>query len=122
MEYPTENKEVVAATLSIDKHGTRLGYLSPAIEMYNNVEQQRTSEVAIRSTLMEDLYTILADYEEDGSGATFKVIINPMVAWIWYGGIMLAIGTLLVMLPDKRERRRLQIKYSQEVFADESHR
>ena len=122
VEYPTENKEVVAATLSIDKHGTRLGYLSPAIEMYNNVEQQRTSEVAIRSTLMEDLYTILADYEEDGSGATFKVIINPMVAWIWYGGIMLAIGTLLVMLPDKRERRRLQIKYSQEVFADESHR
>ncbi|MGQ9629055.1 MAG: heme lyase CcmF/NrfE family subunit [bacterium] len=122
VQYPTANKEVVAATLSVYRGGRRLGSLSPAIETYKHEEEHTTSEVAIRSTLKEDLYAILAGYEPDGSAATFKLIVSPLVAWIWIGGAVLSLGTVIVMLPDRRERERLQVKYAREVFEDEVYR
>jgi cytochrome c-type biogenesis protein CcmF len=60
--------------------------------------------VAIRSTLKEDLYVVLAGYEEDI--ATFKVLVTPLVIWIWIGGTVMALGTIFAMLPDRRKLRR----------------
>ena len=120
VQYPTASKDVVAATLSVYQGGRRLGSLSPAIERYKKPEEHTNSEVAIRSTLREDLYAILAGYEEDGSAVTLKMVVNPLVAWIWLGGLVLALGTIFVMLPDKREKRLSQIKYAREVFTHET--
>ncbi len=120
VSYPTKSKDVVSATLSISRGGKRLGFLSPSIETYKGQgETQTGTEVAIRSSLKEDLYIILAGYKPDGVSASFKLIINPLVNWIWIGGFVLALGTIVVMLPDRREKRRLLIKYSREVFSDE---
>ena len=114
--YPTQNKEVTAATLSLERSGRRIGFLSPAIETYTHGSVKTATEVAIRSTLREDFYAILAGVEEnETAAATFKLIINPLVAWIWIGGAVLAAGTILVMLPDRRERKRLRIKYTREA-------
>ncbi len=118
--YPTATKEVVSATLKIDKGNGRLVTLNPAIEVHGGPDGQTSSEVAIKSNLKEDLYAILAGYEQDGTSATFKLVILPLVAWIWIGSLMLFAGTIVVMLPDRREKKRLEVKYSREVFADES--
>lgn len=119
-QYPTATKEVVSATLSIDQGSDRILTLSPAIEVHGGADGQTSSEVAIKSTLKEDIYAILAGYEKDGASATFKLIISPLVAWIWIGSIMLCLGTIVVMLPDRREKKMLEVKYSREVLADES--
>ncbi len=119
-QYPTATKEVVSATLSIDQGSGHIVTLSPAIEVHGGADGQTASEVAIKSTLKEDIYAILAGYEQDGSSATFKLIISPLIAWIWIGAIMLCAGTIVVMLPDRREKKRLEVKYSREVLADES--
>jgi cytochrome c-type biogenesis protein CcmF len=58
----------------------------------------------VRTTLTEDLYVILAGWNDDGS-ATLKVIINPLVVWLWIGFIVFIIGTLIAMLPDPREAK-----------------
>ncbi len=115
-QYPTANKIVTAATLSLWRDGEKIGSLNPAIETYEHAEVQTTSEVAIRTTLKEDIYVILAGYEPESLAATFKLIIRPLMAWIWIGGVMLAIGTIVAMLPDRREKERLRIKYAREVF------
>ena len=48
---------------------------------------------------------ILADYREDQS-ATIKVYVNPMVSWIWIGGLIIAFGSMITMWPDRLEQRR----------------
>jgi cytochrome c-type biogenesis protein CcmF len=73
--------------------------------------QQPTTEVAIRTSLREDLYLALAGVNEDGS-VTFKVFVNPLVQWIWIGGGIFALGTFIVMWPDPLDRRYLVPKYA----------
>jgi cytochrome c-type biogenesis protein CcmF len=99
----TEHKDVVIAVLSIYKYGKRLCFLNPEKDFYRNYEQPVT-EVAILSSLKEDLYIILGSYDKN-KRASFKAIINPLVSWIWIGGIVIMIGTIIVMLPDKRKKQ-----------------
>jgi cytochrome c-type biogenesis protein CcmF len=35
--------------------------------------------------------------------ATFKVLVTPLVIWIWIGGIVMALGTIFAMLPNRRK-------------------
>jgi len=70
------------------------------------------SEVAIYSTLKEDLYVIFAALNEDGL-ATFKVHVNPLVKWLWIGGVIIGIGTIIVMWPDAREQKRFEERYAE---------
>jgi cytochrome c-type biogenesis protein CcmF len=97
--YPTENKEVVAATLSVFNADKRVAVLAPEKNLHRGHDQP-TTEVAIHSTLMKDLYVILAGYE--GEMATFKVLVNPLVVWLWIGGGVMALGTILALFPDRR--------------------
>ena len=60
--------------------------------------------MAIHTTLKEDLYVILAGYGKEW--ATFKVLVNPLVVWLWIGGGIMAFGTFVVMLPDRRKRKQ----------------
>ncbi len=62
--------------------------------------------MAIRTTLAEDLYVILAGWEDGGAVASFKVIINPLVVWLWIGGAVLTAGTTFALWPSAQEVRR----------------
>jgi cytochrome c biogenesis factor len=37
--------------------------------------------------------------ELDKNQATLKVLVRPLVVWIWIGGFVIALGTLLAILP-----------------------
>lgn len=104
VSYPAKNKEVVAATLTLFNSGKEIGKLSPEKNFHKNQEQP-TTEVAILSTLKEDLYVILMGWDKN-QAATFKFLINPLVMWIWLGGGVLILGTILAIWPDKREEER----------------
>ena len=57
--------------------------------------------------MKEDLYVLLGGYEADGSLATFKVFVNPLVNWLWLGGLVFIVGTLVAAWPDRAEERRV---------------
>ena len=76
-----------------------LATLRPERRMYW-LEEQPVSIPAIYSTWLEDVYVVLTAVEADGS-ATFKLYKNPLVNWIWLGGLTFVLGTLLVMWPNK---------------------
>jgi cytochrome c-type biogenesis protein CcmF len=99
--YPTANKQKVVATLTVLNGARKVGIVSPEKSLYRG-QKQPTTDVAIRTTLKEDLYVVLAGYGKDF--ATFKVLVNPLVAWLWIGGVVMALGTLIVMLPDHRRK------------------
>ncbi|MFQ6032889.1 MAG: heme lyase CcmF/NrfE family subunit, partial [Candidatus Zixiibacteriota bacterium] len=99
-QYPTKNKLIVSATLAVFNNGKRIDTLTPAKEFYSRREQPST-EVDIRSTLKEDLYTILVSHDQDS--ATFKILVNPLVKWFWIGGYVLTFGTIIAMGREKRK-------------------
>lgn len=92
-------RQAVYADLSVSDRtsGRQLGVVEPQKIFYPTSDEPRT-EVGLRSTPKEDLYTILADWEQDGT-ATFKVFINPMVYWLWIGGYVLILGTIFALWP-----------------------
>lgn len=105
------NAQVISADLVVYENGAQVDTMRP-IKAYYPAADQMTTEVAVRTTLREDLYVILAGWNDDGS-ATLKVIINPLVVWLWIGFIVFIFGTLIAMLPDPR-----QVKAAERIRAD----
>ena len=75
--------------------------LRPAKQYFDNFPQQPSTKVGLRSTPFEDLYVVLADWKGDGSTAqvSLAIFVNPMVSWIWAGGVLLLLGTLITLWP-----------------------
>ncbi|MDP6635028.1 MAG: heme lyase CcmF/NrfE family subunit [Phycisphaerae bacterium] len=78
--------------------------LLPERRQYNN-PPKTTSEVAVNTGLLEDVYIILAGWK-DGT-VHIKVIINPLLLWIWIGGIAMSVGSLVCLVtPSGRRSKR----------------
>jgi cytochrome c-type biogenesis protein CcmF len=108
--YPTSTALVTAATLSVFTSNKAIGVMNPQRNIHRGHEDQPMTEVAIRSTIWEDLYVILAGLGEDGT-ANFRVIINPLMMWMWAGGILLVAGTLVAFWPERGESLRNRARY-----------
>jgi len=91
----------VTGAFSVSDRRAPLGVLAPAKKFYPQ-EQTPIAYVDYRLGLIEDLYVVLGDFARDGSSATIKVQVNRMVSWLWIGGLILTLGTVLSLLPDRR--------------------
>jgi cytochrome c-type biogenesis protein CcmF len=76
--------------------------LEPAKKFYPQ-EQSPIAYVDYRLGLIDDLYLVLGDFARDGTSVTVKIQVNRMVSWIWLGGVVLTLGTLLSVLPERRK-------------------
>jgi len=92
---------LVSATLGVSKDGRALGELSPGQRFYPN-QQSPFASVDARYRLDEDLYVVLSAFERDGSSATIKAMRNPMISWIWIGGLVILLGVIVAVLPERR--------------------
>ncbi|MBI3940840.1 MAG: heme lyase CcmF/NrfE family subunit [Acidobacteria bacterium] len=106
------NKEVSLARVDLFRNGKKLATMRPEKHFHFKGEQPQT-EVDILSQFDEDFYIVLVGWDDKGA-ATFKIYINPLVSWIWFGGFVMALGTLFVMMPN-RQRRALARTMRQEV-------
>ncbi|MFQ5719380.1 MAG: heme lyase CcmF/NrfE family subunit [Acidobacteriota bacterium] len=100
----TPRADSYIARLDISAGGERVDTLHPAKEFFPAFRNQPASEVAIHHAFADDLYVVLLSATEDGD-ATFKHYLNPLVSWIWFGGVILLAGGVITMLPDDREKR-----------------
>ncbi len=91
----------VIGTFTVSDKRDPLAVLSPAKKFYPQ-EQTPIAAVDYRLGFLEDLYVVLGDFAQDGSHATIKVQVNRMVSWLWIGGLVLTLGALLAILPDRR--------------------
>ncbi|MBI5417942.1 heme lyase CcmF/NrfE family subunit, partial [Candidatus Poribacteria bacterium] len=96
----TPHKEIVTAQVAVFKNGKYMATMLPEKNFFRTREQPAT-EVAIISNLEHDLYAILGGYEMNGN-ATFKFLINPLVLWMWIGCLVIALGTIVAIYPDKQ--------------------
>lgn len=94
------------AEIEVVKNGELVGTMYPEKRFYKK-QQQPTTEVALRSTITEDLYLVLGSYDEASQLMTLIVFVNPLVNWLWIGGIVMVLGTVIVMSPTAAEQRAL---------------
>jgi len=90
-----------STTLGVYRGDSRISALEPEKSYHWALDNPWVTEVAIRSDLRQDLYIILASLDETGLAA-FRIIINPLVIWIWIGSGVLLLGTLIAAWPQRR--------------------
>jgi len=96
-----DGRNVARAEVSISKGDNYLTMLFPRRDFFYESQQPMTIP-GVRSTMQEDLYVLLVDWEPvSAQGATFKIYHNPLVNWLWLGGFVFIIGTLVAAWPDR---------------------
>ncbi len=109
------NRYVTAATLEVSRAGEPVGLIRsekrqhfscrvPVSPCPNGPEYevpsfQPSTEAGIRSDLREDVYVVFAGVAEGTEAAVYQLTITPLVWWIWYGGVLLVVGGVIVMWP-----------------------
>jgi cytochrome c-type biogenesis protein CcmF len=86
--------------MSIFKGDQFLGIVHPRFDVYPS--GQPMTIAGVRSTLADDLYIVLANWEDvSSSKAPFKIYHNPLINWLWIGSLIFIIGYLVAAWPAK---------------------
>jgi cytochrome c-type biogenesis protein CcmF len=97
-ETRKQNFTAVEAVVTLTDAKNKQVELSPQRRFYDKAEEANT-EVAIQTGWCQDVYLTLAGWEPNGKTVAIETIVNPLVSWIWVGGIVLTAGTIFALLP-----------------------
>ena len=96
-----DGRNIARAVLDVEEDGKFVGELYPRRDYYYEAQQPMTIP-GVYSTWLGDLYVILVDwFPVSAEGATFKVFHNPLVVWLWIGGLVFILGTLIAAWPER---------------------
>lgn len=99
------NYQAQTAHLSLEtKDGRVLAKMKPEKRFYP-IEQQATTEAAIRATLLGDDYAVLGD-GDDTLGYILRLYHKPLISWIWGGAGVMAFGGLMALAGRRRPKTR----------------
>ncbi len=96
------NYQYAIVKLEVDKDGKFLRSMTPEKRLYKAGDQASTTEVELHSTPREDLYVVFAGPANDGKGYEIHAFVNPLVFWVWFGALIMILGTLVTLLPDRK--------------------
>jgi cytochrome c-type biogenesis protein CcmF len=102
-QYEVLNRIVSAATVDVAKNGERIGLMTSEkrqhVDSFQRPTFEPSTEVAIRSGIQEDLYIVFAGAVDGTEEAVYRFNINPLVWWVWVGGVVLVLGGIVTMWP-----------------------
>jgi cytochrome c-type biogenesis protein CcmF len=96
--YPDREEDV--ALFQVFSGDTSLGIMRPVRTIYPSFRIAATRG-AIHSTPIEDFYIVPSEFSDDGQ-AVFRVLINPLVWWMWASGPILVFGMLVAISPQRQ--------------------
>ena len=96
------NRQVTAVVLEAKRPGMKPTLIKSEKRQHVDSRGQPTfepsTEVGILESLQQDVYLVLHGVSA-GETAEIRITFNPLVWWVWYGGIIMALGGLSVMWP-----------------------
>ncbi len=99
-----DGRFITRGEMSLSKEGKDLGTLAPRYDLYP--DGQPMTIPAVRSTLVDDVYVILVNWEGITAESTpFKIYHNPLVKWVWIGGYVFIAGIIIAAWRDKEEEK-----------------
>lgn len=96
------HRNVVRSRFTLLRQGRERATLHPALNFYASrarVPQEPIGSPAVHSTPLRDLYLVLAAFQDDGAAVTVRVLLRPLVMWIWIGGGVMVAGAMVAMWP-----------------------
>ena len=97
---PNVNYTAERVTIEADKGNRQVMMLYPEKRAYESSQETGTM-VAIYSTLREDLYVVYAGRSPESDQPVIHAYLNPLVKWIWLGGVVVVLGTILALIPNR---------------------
>ena len=92
----------VEGAFRVFNKGEDLGILSPALKFFP-AQQSPVGRAVYRSNISDDLYLILSGFSElKENQATLKILVRPMVMWMWVGGLVILLGTIVAVWPFRK--------------------
>jgi cytochrome c-type biogenesis protein CcmF len=101
-EFTTADGRLVdRAVVNVYKGDQFITELHPRRDFYFESQQAMTIP-GLRSTMEDDVYVLLVEWEPvSAQRATFKIYVNPLVNWVWLGGLVFIAGTLVAAWPER---------------------
>jgi len=96
-----DDRRVIETRAELTLAGPQSGPVATALRDYPS-SSTAIATPSVRTGLGEDLYVTLLSYDPVGGSATLRVFVNPLVMWIWAGGLIVALGALFAIWPDRR--------------------
>ena len=95
--YDELNRQTTAVLLDSYRNGKKVGVIKTEKRQYTDSRGvptfQPATEVGIMEGIREDVYVVLAGVIGEDT-AEMRITFNPLVWWVWYGGLIMAIGGL----------------------------
>jgi cytochrome c-type biogenesis protein CcmF len=98
------HREAVVARVSVARGGRELGVLSPRMNQYER-QREPIGTPAVRSSLFEDLYLSVMNIDPAAGTLGLVAMVNPMVGWIWGATALMALGSLVALVPSRPDPR-----------------
>jgi cytochrome c-type biogenesis protein CcmF len=95
----------MSARLQVRHDGKDLGVYGPSLSIFPNATEA-IGTPAVRPGLVSDLYLTLASSPDQAGLVTVDIFVNPLVSWLWAGGLVMIAGTVLAGWPVRPRRRR----------------
>ncbi|MEE8371473.1 MAG: cytochrome c-type biogenesis CcmF C-terminal domain-containing protein, partial [Sphingomonadales bacterium] len=95
------NYSAIRARFRVSEGARHIAYLEPE-ERYYTAPRQQTTEAAIRTLALGDLYSVIGDMNEAGAWSV-RLYFKPLVAWLWGGAFLMMMGAFMA-LSDRRLR------------------
>jgi cytochrome c-type biogenesis protein CcmF len=99
---PEKNYTAERMIMEVLKGDKQVMMLYPERRIFQVGNEKSGTMVAIRSTLLEDLYVVYAGEDPDTNVPVIHAYLNPLVKCIWFGGVIVVFGTLVALLPNRR--------------------
>jgi cytochrome c-type biogenesis protein CcmF len=108
-ETRTTNYEGVRGSIEVFEGGRSAMMLHPEQRFYP-ASQLSETRVAIYSSLVRDLYVAYEGNNPTDGVPVIHAHLNPLVHWIWLGGLVMMLGTILALLPSRRPMTGRQVE------------
>ena len=96
-----DNYQSARATLEVFRNGKSEMMLYPERRFFPASGETETI-VATRSSPLRDLYVVYAGQSPQDGNPVIHAHLNPLVKWIWFGGLVVVLGTGLALMPNRR--------------------
>ena len=75
----------------------------PALQKFPNGSQQ-IGKPSVRNSLTDSVLLSLTDPPTSTGSVSLKVIVQPLIVWLWIGGAVMAVGSVMAAFPGNRRR------------------
>jgi len=109
-----DGRTMIVARATVFKDGEIVGHIRPRRDIFFTRDPMTgqlspTTNMSIpgtHSTLAADFYARIEHWE--GNRVTFRVYYNPLISFVWLGGVVLVLGTMVALWPSRHPGRAAQ--------------